>query len=76
MCPLYLNFIRFFFQKIICTQYIQNGSLSYQICRGIGGNEGQGGGIADKPSASVVSELQHKLLKHCRRNTILTSESD
>lgn len=34
------------------------------------------GGIADNPSASIVSELQHKLSKHCRRNTILTSESD
>ena len=28
------------------------------ICRSMGGC---GGGIADKPSASVVSELQHKL---------------
>lgn len=37
---------------------------------------GQGGGIADNPSASVVSELQHKLLKHCRGKTILTTESD
>lgn len=45
-------------------------AVSPQIFRGKGIKRR---GVVDKPS--VVSELQHKLLKHCRGKPILTSES-